>query len=220
MLLVTRKILPHYTMKKIVTLLVLLFTGIALFSQTQNIIFNEITDKEGLNQYYNNRALFQDHMGFIWIGSFSGLQRFDGYEFKDYTDKINPKWLYSISEDKRSILWIGSSTGLYLLNPENDKVKYFAPPECKGIFKVYEDKNGIIWCAAAPNGLMRVEPKIKNDGKLKELIFNNGVESAFNISIFKYGEFTTDQMSNFVVRSVLSFFMFHIYSPAAVIHYL
>jgi len=173
-------------MKKIVTLLVDLFTGIALFSQTQNIIFNEITDKDGLNQYYNNRALFQDHMGFIWIGSFSGLQRFDGYEFKDYTDKINPKWLYSISEDKRSILWIGSSTGLYLLNPENDKVKYFAPPECTGIFKVYEDKNGIIWCAAAPNGLMRVEPKIKNDGKLIELIFKKGVESAFNISIFKY----------------------------------
>ena len=173
-------------MKKLATFLVLFITGITLFSQTQNIIFNEITDKDRLNQYYNNRALFQDHMGFIWIGSFSGLQRFDGYEFKDYTDKINPKWLYSISEDKRSILWIGSSTGLYLLNPENDKVKYFAPPECTGIFKVYEDKNGIIWCAAAPNGLMRVEPKIKNDGKLKELIFKNGVESAFNISIFKY----------------------------------
>lgn len=173
-------------MKKTAILAALLITGIVLFGQTQNIVFKEITDKEGLKQYYNNRVLFQDHKGFIWIGSFSGLLRFDGYEFRDYREKINPKWLYSISEDKRNILWIGSSTGLYLLNPENDEVKYFIPPECTGIFEVYEDKNGIIWCATAPNGLMRVEPKIKNDSKLKELIFENGVESAFNISIFKY----------------------------------
>ena len=74
--------------KKAITFILLFLAEIALLAQIRDIVYREITDKNALDPYFSNRVLFQDHLGFIWIGSFNGLQRYDGYEFKDYTEKI------------------------------------------------------------------------------------------------------------------------------------
>jgi ligand-binding sensor domain-containing protein len=51
------------------------------------------------------------------------------------------------------------------------------------VYEVFEDKNGIIWCAAEA-GLLKMEPKTKEVIQLKELIFQKGVTAAFSISVF------------------------------------
>ena len=56
------------------------------------------TTKDGLP---NNSilSLHQDRKGFLWIGTFNGLCRYDGREFKTYTDAFlsKEKILLSIS---------------------------------------------------------------------------------------------------------------------------
>lgn len=51
--------------------------------------------------------LIQDSRGFIWMGTFSGLCRFDGYSFINYkndpasSNTLRNNYVRSILEDKR-----------------------------------------------------------------------------------------------------------------------
>ena len=179
-----RKLLIRQT----VTAFIILLSCLSIFAQTPKRVFNEITYKDGLFGNWNYE-LYQDHKGFIWIGGINGLQRYDGYEFRNYDQGI---FVFNIHEDTRGLLWISTNTGIYVLNPENEKsIQYVPfPKDTLGFFtfnrinKTIEAKNGLIWCATQ-NGLLKLEPKIRNGSQLKELMFSKGFESAFNISVFK-----------------------------------
>jgi signal transduction histidine kinase/ligand-binding sensor domain-containing protein/ActR/RegA family two-component response regulator len=77
-------------------------------------------------------ALEQDDAGFMWLGTQSGLMRWDGYQFKKYMR--NPKspgglpddYIVALHTDKRGRLWIGTNVGgLALYNAEHDNfVRY------------------------------------------------------------------------------------------------
>jgi ligand-binding sensor domain-containing protein len=77
---------------------------------------------EGLS---NNGVLsiFQDHNGFMWFGTFDGLNRYDGYSFKVFrnvlgdTTTLNSNYIRVITENANHHLWIGTSKGVYIYNP-------------------------------------------------------------------------------------------------------
>ena len=48
------------------------------------IKFEHLSIKDGLSNN-NTYSILQDHNGFIWIGSYAGLDRYDGYSFKNYS---------------------------------------------------------------------------------------------------------------------------------------
>jgi len=191
-------------MNKVTLILTLLLTGLNIFSQSQRLIFEELTIKNGLNP--NQDAIFQDNKGFIWFGSWRGLLRYDGYDLVNY-DLIKDEvmTIYAITEDSRGILWISTNIGISLMNPENEKLVHYIPyPKLFPIYKVFEDKDGIIWCAAEA-GLLKLEPKIKEETQLKELIFQKGIEAAF--SIFVYADIkvlnnTTDNLKNVGISDI------------------
>src|ERR1044072_9077408 len=68
------------------------------------------------------RTIFQDHDGFIWVGTFDGLNRFDGHEFKVFRNKLKDSlsiphnYICSISQDQQHNIWIGSGQGLSIYN--------------------------------------------------------------------------------------------------------
>src|SRR5690554_230828 len=45
--------------------------------------FNYLTTQEGLSQNHIT-DIFQDSKGFLWIGTFNGLNRYDGYTIKTF----------------------------------------------------------------------------------------------------------------------------------------
>ena len=49
--------------------------------RSQHFVFNRLTISDGLLSN-NIRAIWQDKKGFIWLGTESGLQRYDGYRFR------------------------------------------------------------------------------------------------------------------------------------------
>jgi len=76
---------------------------------------------EGLSQV-TVLAMAQDQLGFIWVGTQGGLNRFDGYEFKHFKatpsrkDQLAGNFVTSLCDDGDQNLWIGTSTGLTVYN--------------------------------------------------------------------------------------------------------
>ncbi len=173
----------------------LLITNFAIFSQTKSNIINEITDKDGLKSIQDIEGILQDSKGFIWIGSMGGLRKYDGYEFIDYSNKFDYTYMNHFAEDSKGILWVSIFLpgGIYLMDLETEQVIYYLPdiyPQKNSglsynINKVIEDKNGTMW-SATQNGLLKMEPKVQKADQLKEMIFKQGIEEAYSISIFHY----------------------------------
>ena len=65
-------------------LLTALFCAVYVCSFAQQVFFKSYTVQDGLvaNPV---RCIYQDNKGFIWIGTFEGLSRYDGYKFTSYT---------------------------------------------------------------------------------------------------------------------------------------
>jgi len=100
-------------LKKIVLYFVFVFS-LAGFSQEYPVKFLDISD--GLS---NNSitAIHQDSDGFMWFGTYDGLNRYDGYNFKVYRNRINDKnslsfnTIYCIEGDSRKNIWVGGANG-------------------------------------------------------------------------------------------------------------
>ena len=78
--------LKPYQFKKIIfaTLFLIMNTTFSFNVNAQKVsdfIFETYSVKEGLSQS-SARVIYQDKLGYIWVGTESGINRFDGYEFK------------------------------------------------------------------------------------------------------------------------------------------
>lgn len=96
--------------------LLLLSTWVPPASAQMNSGSEVITSAQGLSQGMINDML-QDKEGFIWIATKGGLNRYDGYSFKIFTNdpqdtsSISSNAVNSLLEDRNGRLWIGTSDG-------------------------------------------------------------------------------------------------------------
>jgi len=89
--------------------------------------FEKITTRNGLSGNTVHRIL-QDRQGFLWFITGSGLNRFDGYDFKAYgydpsdSNSITLGLFYSLVQDKNGVLWMNSENdGIYSFDPQKEK---------------------------------------------------------------------------------------------------
>ncbi|MFC0518092.1 two-component regulator propeller domain-containing protein [Mucilaginibacter angelicae] len=87
-------------------------------------------DRIGLKEGLSNsevRCIFQDRRGFLWFGTYDGLNRYDGYDFKVYRNQpedsssIIHSYVNCIAQDSRNNLWVGTRQGVSILDPVTDK---------------------------------------------------------------------------------------------------
>src|SRR2546423_15500876 len=74
----------------------------------------------GIDQGLSNnsvRCIYQDKKGFMWFGTYDGLNRYYGYEFKIFRNSFKNNqslinnWINAIGEDTKGNLWIGTRQG-------------------------------------------------------------------------------------------------------------
>ncbi|MCW8994807.1 MAG: hypothetical protein OQK77_03225 [Psychromonas sp.] len=106
---------------------VILFLSLQTFPQThisEKIQFKHLGRKDGLSEDIV-RALIQDSKEFMWIGTYDGLNRYDGQKFKVFkhspTDpnSLGANYVEVLFEDRSGTLWVGTGGGgLNRYNPE------------------------------------------------------------------------------------------------------
>ncbi len=86
------------------------------------------------------RVVFQDSRGFIWIGTFDGLVRYDGHRMKQFRNipgdstSIDGNNVNKIYEDNDSSLWIVHHSGLAQFNPRTEKfTNFYFQDSAKGL---------------------------------------------------------------------------------------
>ncbi len=136
------------------------------FSYSQNIKFDHYNDNNGLS-HNSVRHIVQDKKGFLWFGTFFGLNRFDGYQFKNYmssspgNNKLYNDDITALELDEASKhLWIGTRKGLTLFKMDTHVFVTFLPkkndpnslPE-QEIRSVYVDKFKRVWVGTKNQGV-------------------------------------------------------------------
>lgn len=98
------------------------------------------------------RALFRDSRGFLWIGTSSGLSRFDGQRFRNYDtgDGLPSPRVTDIAESPDGTLWVTTELGLARLDAQaapgsGPFVAEPLPLARVAVTCVLVDRDGIVW---------------------------------------------------------------------------
>ena len=145
------------------------FFNTLIYSQAERTRFENYTITDGLLQN-SIRCVFQDHTGFLWIGTEVGLSRYDGYKFTHYyfdpgdSNSISNPSINKIYEDSERNLWIGTNRGLNKYIRQLDSFKRYIsdannPKSISNnvVMCIYEDSKGIIWVGTDGGGLNRFD---------------------------------------------------------------
>lgn len=112
---------------RIKTLLIFLFFGCGFYSLNAQLYHYEKYDIEkGLSQV-NVNSLYEDEMGFLWIGTLGGgVCKFNGQYFQNYSEKegIPGELVTSITQSANKRLIVGSTWGGVSENKEGRFVHY------------------------------------------------------------------------------------------------
>ncbi len=99
-------------MRKLLFLITILLNCCAS-AQERPIRFQHLNAKDGLSQGHV-LCMMQDSEGYVWAGTYLGLNRYNGYSFDIfYADNNNPNSLFinvvfSLFEDKDGKIWCGT----------------------------------------------------------------------------------------------------------------
>ncbi|WP_232361505.1 two-component regulator propeller domain-containing protein [Paraneptunicella aestuarii] len=141
------------------------------FGFSLNYHFTNYTSADGLSEN-TIRAIVQDRRGFIWVGTNSGLNRFDGYQFTTFksgeggSNTLSSDHIFALFEDRDGIIWIGTFNGLNRLDPETMKFTHYRHDpmnedslSSNKVSRITQDSKGYLWISTYGGGLNRFDPK-------------------------------------------------------------
>lgn len=138
----------------------------------QQILFRNYNVSDGLPSS-TVRAITQDSQGYMWFGTKNGLSRFDGYQFKTFQYQKNKQgtignnFIYCITAYDPTHYWIGTESGIYILDLETETFTPFAPLAGKAVFDILKDDRGKIWMTSRLDGLFVYDPVSKKTNNFR-----------------------------------------------------
>ncbi len=160
----------QYKYYHILPLLLVLIVN--LFSMQRDIKFRRLSIEDGLSQNSGN-CIVQDNKGFVWIGTETGLNRYDGYSFSIFTydkenqNSISNSFILALFKDSQGMLWVGTEKGLNCFDPSTGIFTRFVHCTTKKkclsndrVLSICEDNEGNIWVGTG-FGLNRYDKKSK-----------------------------------------------------------
>ena len=91
----------------------------------------------------------QDSTGRIWIGTESGLNRYNGYDFHQYfhsqdSASLPDNRIYDMCLDRSGRLWVGTENGIAYYSEKDQFVRVPVKSDEKAVYQVLTDKEGQI----------------------------------------------------------------------------
>ena len=163
-------------MKQIPVFLLLLVFQFSCLAQKEGTTYFHSLNIDGIPFSKKTNVVFEDHLGFLWLGTDSGLYRYDGHSLVEnrydvFDEKSIPNnSINSIVEDDQGNLWIGSESYLIYYNRQSNSFKgYYKNNTSKILGKSLD---GTIWVNLRNTGIVKVIPDEKEE--------NIGFETQFN----------------------------------------
>ena len=114
--------------KKITTVFCLLFCLQVIVATVHELEYtSQLTISDGL-AHNGATSLIADSKGYVWIGTYDGLNRYDGYSIETYKNTIYNELLVSnrvrsLAEDKKGNIWVGTDEGIALFDYSIEKFR-------------------------------------------------------------------------------------------------
>lgn len=130
---------------------------------------SQITNESGLSNSAVN-TIFKDSRGFVWFGTWDGLNRYDGTSIVTFypeafnENSISNNIIWDILEDSVHNLWVITERGINLYNQElNQFQSWFSTPEYfparEKSLRACVGPDGQVWLAVFGEGLFRFVPE-------------------------------------------------------------
>ncbi len=130
--------------------------------------FSSVTTNDGLSGNYVLDIL-QDTKGFIWIATRTGLTRYDGYHFVNFTHSpddslsISSNYVQCLAVDDEGTLWVGTKNGLNKFDEKTGTFSVWAGinkkksvPSNPYIRKILPDSNSVLWVETVDGVLNKI----------------------------------------------------------------
>jgi len=170
-------------------LLLLLFILPPASAQENNFVFSQIKERDGLSDNTIN-CFLKDNRGIMWIGTFNGLNRYDGSNFLSYkkrkgVNSVVNEFVHSLCEDQNGNIWGGTANGVFCLEPRTEQFTNFTIRgigDGRAYYKIVYDGNGNIW-AAGDRSVLRFDAAKKKF--IEEIKPFNNPDTANQFRLYK-----------------------------------
>lgn len=141
---------------------------ISMWTEAHNYMFKHLEVKDGLSNNQVN-SIYKDSRGFMWFGTASGLNRYDGYSVKIYRSRkedvnsLPENYIENIQEDSEGYLWIHTGIGYVVYCPDSDTFdrnteERFKQKGIEGyVSHLYIDRQKTFWACVNGKGLYRLK---------------------------------------------------------------
>lgn len=155
----------------------------------------------GIDQGLSNnfvRCIYQDKNGFMWFGTYDGLNRFDGYEFKIFRNNLKNNrslvnnWINTINEDAKGNLWVGTRQGACVYQSLSNSffpLYYYSPSkkleQLNSVVRDIEaDGRGNMFVGTKDEGLLLF---LKGETIARKVPLDNDANSPYDVTSIKLG---------------------------------
>ncbi|WP_242521391.1 two-component regulator propeller domain-containing protein [Tamlana sp. s12] len=165
--------------------------------------FKALTIEHGLSQNCVI-SIAQDSIGYLWLATQDGLNKYDGREFKYYDKQFEDKTRSRFSKlgkvyiDNQNKLWLITYSGkLEYYHPKTDTFISVKTPY--GINSIYQDSKNDLYLGTYNHGVIKINPSTKETTELsfkdlnnqtvyEFLETNNSLFMATSHGVFNYSE--------------------------------
>ncbi len=126
-----------------------------------HLMLRNISIPDGLSNM-NITSFAQDDLGYMWIGTRRGLNRYNGYEFTHFFNDVDDNnSLYSNNINKvycasNGFIFIGTTAGLNVYDTRTEQIERLFPNYFLTVVDIKES-NGYIYIATSEHGLFRFQ---------------------------------------------------------------
>ncbi|MEL1242718.1 two-component regulator propeller domain-containing protein [Flavobacterium sp. DGU11] len=138
----------------------------AAISKSQDLKYSleQLDNTKGLSNSSVN-CIFQDSQNLVWIGTWDGLNRYDGHDFKIFRPEpgnkntLTNQVVLKIAEDSAGQIWVLTMHGINKYDKKTDTFQQFyfstdnKPPLSESQFNMALDGSGQVFCAVKDWGI-------------------------------------------------------------------